>query len=245
MTEHTIGTRDEWRAARLELLEAEKELTRRSDEVARMRQALPWVPVGRDYVFEGEDGPVTLAGLFGGRSQLIVHHFMFPPSWAAGCPSCSSVADGYDGFRVHLEHHDVALVAVSRAPLAKLLAYRRRMGWGFPWVSSGASSFNVDFGVSFTERQVAEGAEYNYREFRMDADGLAHHGTTDDHLDDVESPGISTFVRDGDRVLHAYSSYARGTDGLWGMYQWLDRAPSGRRDTGGQWFERHDEYGER
>jgi predicted dithiol-disulfide oxidoreductase (DUF899 family) len=243
-TEHTIGTRDQWRAASLRLLEAEKALTRRGDEVAAMRRALPWVPVEEDYVFDGEDGAVTLAGLFGGRSQLLVHHIMYPPSWDDGCPSCSAVADGYDGFRVHLEQHDVALAAVSRAPLARLLAYRERMGWTFPWVSSGGTTFNRDFGVSFTERQLAEGTEYNFRAFSVPADQLPHGGTTDDYVDDRESPGVSAFVREGDRVFHTYSTYARGTDGLWGMYQWLDRAPFGRRDTGGQWFRRHDEYGE-
>ena len=152
---HRTGTRDEWLEARLRLLEAEKELTRCNDEVARQRRDLPWVAVDREYVFDTEDGERTLAGLFGGRSQLIVYHFMFGPDWTEGCPSCSSVADGFDGTSVHLEHHDVAFTAVSRAPMDALLAYRERMGWSFPWVSSGRSTFNFDFDVSFTEESVA------------------------------------------------------------------------------------------
>ena len=156
--DHTVGTREEWRKARLDLLEAEKELTRRGDELARRRRELPWVPVEEDYTFDSQNGEVSLAGLFGGRSQLLVYHFMFAPEWDAGCPTCSSVADGFDGIRVHLEHHDVALVAISRAPVDKLIAYRRRMGWSFPWVSSAQNSFNFDYDVSFTQPSVAGGA---------------------------------------------------------------------------------------
>ena len=242
MTEHTVGSREEWRAARLELLAAEKELTRRSDELARRRQALPWVRVAQDYRFATEDGgEATLADLFGGRSQLLVHHFMFAPSWDEGCPSCSSVADGWDGFRVHLEHHDVAMVAVSRAPIAKLAAYKRRMGWGFPWVSSHGSGFNFDFGVSYTERQLAAGAEHNFRPLEVDVAALPHRGESDDPVDAGEAPGVSAFAREGDDVFHTYSTYTRGTDGLWGMYQWLDRAPLGRNESG-PWFRRHDDY---
>ena len=164
MTRHMTGTREEWLAARLELLEAEKELTRRSDELARRRQELPWVRVDKEYRFETDEGSASLADLFRGRSQLLVYHFMFGPDYKAGCPSCSTIADGFDGFVVHLANHDVTLSAVSRAPLAKLQAYKRRMGWTFPWASSLGSDFNFDFNVSFTEEQQREGGvEYNYR----------------------------------------------------------------------------------
>lgn len=241
MTSHTVGTRDEWRTARVRLLEAEKELTRRNDELARQRQALPWVRIDDKYVFDTEDGPASLADLFRGRSQLLVHHFMFPPSWDEGCPSCSAVADGYDGFRVHLEHHDVAMTTISRAPLGKLLAYRERMGWSFPWVSSGSTTFNFDFGVSYTERQLAAGAEHNFRRLDIDVSRLPHGGRSDDPVDAGESPGVSAFVREDGDVFHTYSAYARGTDALWGMYQWLDRAPLGRNEQG-PWFKRHDDY---
>ena len=241
MTSHTVGTRDEWRTARVRLLEAEKELTRRNDELARQRQALPWVRIDDEYVFDTEDGPASLADLFRGRSQLLVHHFMFPPSWEEGCPSCSAVADGYDGFRVHLEHHDVAMTTISRAPLGKLLAYRERMGWSFPWVSSGNTTFNFDFGVSYTERQLAAGAEHNFRRLDIDVSRLPHGGRSGDPVDAGESPGVSAFVREDGDVFHTYSAYARGTDALWGMYQWLDRAPLGRNEQG-PWFKRHDDY---
>src|SRR5215216_2713322 len=164
MTDHKTGTREEWLAARLELLEAEKELTRRSDELARRRQQLPWVRIDKDYQFESDDGSASLKDLFRGRSQLLVYHFMFGPDYRAGCPSCSAIADGFDGFAVHLANHDVMLWAISRAPLAQLQAYKRRMGWNFPWASSFGSDFNFDFGVSVTEEQQREGAvEYNYR----------------------------------------------------------------------------------
>ncbi len=240
MTQHPVGTREEWLAARRRLLDAEKELTRRSDDLARQRQALPWVRVDKDYRFATEDGEATLADLFRGRSQLLVHHFMFAPSWDAGCPSCSSVADGYDGFRVHLEHHDVALTTVSRAPLRKLLAYRERMGWTFPWASSAGGDFNVDFGVSYTEAQLARGTEHNYRP--LDVEPEAFPAAREDvFVDAGESPGLSAFALDDGAVYHTYSAYARGTDALWGMYQWLDRAPLGRNETG-LWFRRHDEY---
>ncbi|HSC27294.1 MAG TPA: DUF899 family protein [Vicinamibacterales bacterium] len=164
MTTHGIGTREEWLTARLELLEAEKELTRRSDELARRRQGLPWVPIDKEYRFETDEGSASLADFFRGRSQLLVYHFMFGPDYAAGCPSCSAIADGFDGFVVHLANHDVTLSAVSRAPLAKLQAYRRRMGWTFAWASSAGSDFNFDFSVGFThEQQLEGGIEYNYR----------------------------------------------------------------------------------
>jgi predicted dithiol-disulfide oxidoreductase (DUF899 family) len=232
---HTTGTREQWLAARLDLLEAEKEHTRRGDELARRRRELPWVPVDKEYVFDGPDGPTALASLFEGRSQLLVYNFMFGPDWTEGCPSCSSVADGFDGIRVHLVNHDVALVAVSRAPFAKLAAYRERMGWSFPWVSSGGNDFNFDYGVSFTADSVAHGASYNFRAlagFQLDPANLPFEGH-----------GLSAFaVDDGPTVYHTYSAYARGCDALWGMWQWLDRAPLGRSEGDMSWFHRHDEY---
>src|SRR5512138_1183308 len=165
MTTHRTGTREEWLAARLELLAAEKELTRRGDELARRRQELPWVRIDEDYRFETDEGSASLADLFGGRSQLLVYHFMFGPDYKAGCPSCSAIADGFDGSVVHLANHDVTLTAVSRAPLAKLQAYKRRMGWSFPWASSFGSDFNADFAVQFTAEQQQRdgGVEYNFR----------------------------------------------------------------------------------
>ncbi len=235
-------------AARLELLEAEKELTHRSDEVARQRQQLPWVPVEKDYRFETETRAASLADLFGGRSQLLVYHFMFGPDYSGGCPSCSAIADGFNGFAVHLEHHDVGMVAVSRAPLAALQAYKRRMGWTFPWVSSLDSDFGFDFNASFTEEQQASGSvDYNYRPrdtTRVRDGGASPHATmcgVDAATYAREMPGMSAFVREDGIVYHAYSTYARGLDGLWGMYQWLDRAPKGRNETG-PWWRRRDEY---
>ena len=251
MTTHAIGTRDQWLAARLELLEAEKALTRRSDELARQRQALPWVRVDRAYRFETERGSATLADLFEGRSQLIVYHFMFGPDYQAGCPSCSALADSFNGSVVHLAQHDVTLMAVSRAPIEKLQAYKRRMGWSFPWASSGDSDFNFDFNVSFTERQQRDGEiEYNYQRGRhaMDAEPapepveqFAATCGTDAKTYARDRPGVSAFVREDGAVYHTYSTYARGVDALWGMYAWLDRAPLGRNETG-VWWKRHDEY---
>jgi predicted dithiol-disulfide oxidoreductase (DUF899 family) len=256
MTKHMIATRKEWLAARLELLEAEKELTRRGDELARRRQALPWVRVDKEYRFETDAGSASLADLFGGRSQLLVYHFMFGPDYTAGCPSCSAIADGFDGFAVHLANHDVALLAVSRAPLAKLQAYKRRMGWTFPWASSQGGEFNFDFNVSITEAQQREGGvEYNYRRgaHAMDATAVpepvarfAATCGTDVATYRRDRPGVSAFVREDGVVYHTYSTYARGLDGLWGMHQWLDRAPKGRNEAGtGPWWRRHDEYGKR
>jgi predicted dithiol-disulfide oxidoreductase (DUF899 family) len=251
MTKHITGTRDQWLAARLELLQAEKELTHRSDELARRRQELPWVRVDKPYQFETEAGRATLADLFGGRSQLLIYHFMFGPDYTAGCPSCSAIADGFDRSAVHLANHDVTLMAVSRAPLPKLAAYKRRMGWGFAWASSFGSDFNDDYNVRITEEQQrAGGVEYNYRResawLLRDAEGpvaqMAAMTGTDAATYTRERPGLSAFVREGDAVYHAYSTYARGLDGLWGMYQWLDRAPRGRNETG-VWWRRHDEYG--
>ncbi|HYS09476.1 MAG TPA: DUF899 domain-containing protein [Myxococcales bacterium] len=250
MTKHKTGTRKEWLAARLELLQAEKELTRRSDELARRRQELPWVRIDKEYRFETDEGKATLADLFRGRSQLLVYHFMFGPDYTAGCPSCSSIADGFNGFAVHLANHDVALSAVSRAPLAKLQAFKRRMGWTFPWASSFGGEFNPDFSVGFTEEQQREGGiEYNWRREgawrNSDAVGdvvqMAAMAGTDPGTYIRERPGMSAFVREDGAIYHTYSTYARGLDGLWGMYQWLDRAPKGRNETG-IWWRRHDEY---
>ncbi len=250
MTKHTIGTRKEWLAARLELLKEEKELTRRSDELAKRRQELPWVRVDKEYRFETDEGGASLADLFRGRSQLLVYHFMFGPDYTAGCPSCSSIADGFNGFVVHLANHDVMLWAVSRGPLAKLQAYKRRMGWTFPWASSLGGDFNFDFNVSFTEEQQREkGIEYNYqREKALTWKGdegpvsqMAATTGTDAATYTRERPGMSAFALDDGVVYHTYSTYSRGVDAIWGMYQWLDRAPKGRNETG-IWWRRHDEY---
>jgi predicted dithiol-disulfide oxidoreductase (DUF899 family) len=244
------GTREEWLAARLELLKAEKELTHRSDEVARQRQDLPWVRVEKDYRFETDDGNASLADLFRGRSQLLVYHFMFGPEYAAGCPACSAIADGFNGFVVHLENHDVAMTAVSRAPLPRLQDYKRRMGWTFPWASSFDSDFNYDFNTSYTEEQLrGDTVEYNYesrdRRGDLESPGVAQVAAmsgTDTANFLREAPGMSAFALEDGVVYHTYSAYARGLDGLWGMYQWLDRAPLGRNEQG-LWFRRRDEYG--
>jgi predicted dithiol-disulfide oxidoreductase (DUF899 family) len=249
--QHQVVSHDEWIAARLGLLKAEKELTRRSDELARRRQELPWVRIDKEYRFETDEGRASLADLFKGRSQLLVYHFMFGPDYKAGCPSCSAIADGFDGFAVHLAHHDVALSAVSRAPLAKLQAYKKRMRWTFPWASSLGSDFNFDFNVSITEQQQREGGvEYNYQRggHAMDATSVpepvarfAATCGTDAPTYTRDRPGMSAFVREDGVIYHTYSTYARGLDGLWGMYQWLDRAPKGRNEAG-PWWRRHDEY---
>jgi predicted dithiol-disulfide oxidoreductase (DUF899 family) len=266
MTKHLTGRREEWLAARLELLKAEKELTRRSDELAQRRQELPWVRIDKGYRFETEEGGASLADLFRGRSQLLVYHFMFGPDYKAGCATCSTIADGFNGFVDHLANHDVMLWAVSQAPLAKLRAYKQRMGWTFPWASSFGSDFNFDFNVSFTEEQQhVGGIEYNYRreeaaDYRAlegretgqwrggsesDAEGpVAQNAAmtgTDVATYTRERPGMSAFALEDGSVYHTYSAYARGLDGLWGMYQWLDRAPRGRNETG-VWWRRHDEY---
>ena len=250
MMKHRTGTRQEWLAARLDLLKEEKDLTRRSDELVRRRQELPWVRVDKDYRFETDEGSASLADLFRGRSQLIVYHFMFGPDYKAGCPSCSAIADGFNGIVIHLENHDVAFTASSRAPLAKLQAYRRRMGWTFPWVSSLGGDFNYDFNVSFTEEQQREGIEYNYERggHAMDmvpvpepvAQFAAGCGT-DAATWTRDRAGVSAFVFEEGAVYHTYSAYARGLDALWGMYQWLDRAPRGRNEKG-LWWRRNDEY---
>jgi predicted dithiol-disulfide oxidoreductase (DUF899 family) len=250
MMTHTTGTRNEWLAARLELLEAEKELTRQSDELARRRQELPWVPIDKAYRFDTDEGSAALADLFRGRSQLLVYHFMFGPDYDAGCPSCSSIADGFNGIAVHLANHDVMLTAVSRAPLPKLQAFKRRMGWTFPWASAHSTDFNADFNVRFTEEEQREGRiDYNYRrEGRWQLRGsdspvaeIAAQAGTDPATYTRERPGVSAFVLEDGVVYHTYSAYARGLDSLWGMYQWLDRAPRGRNEQG-VWWRHHDAY---
>ena len=252
MTRHNTGTREQWLTARLELLQAEKDLTRRCDELARRRQELPWVRVDKEYRFETDEGKASLKDLFRGRSQLLVYHFMFGPDYTAGCATCSTIADGFNGFAPHLANHDVTLSAVSRAPLAKVQAYKRRMGWTFPWASSVGSDFNFDFDVSFTEAQQREGLSYNYRRAKPlaapragsakgPADAFAEMTGTDTPTYLRERPGLSAFVLEDGVVYHAYSTYSRGVDGIWGMYQWLDRAPRGRNEHG-PWWRRHDEY---
>lgn len=235
MADHLSGTRDEWLQARLELLQAEKELTRLNDAVARQRRELPWVLVERDYTFTTEHGQASLADLFEGRSQLLVYHFMFDPEWDEGCPSCSSMADGFDTTHLHLQNHDVAFTAVSRAPIEKLLAYRDRMGWSFPWASSGGSDFNYDLHVTIDPSLAP--VEYNYRgQDELEARNVAWREWSG------EQPGMSAFALEGGHVYHTYSAYARGLDALWGMWQWLDRAPLGRNEGDLSWFRRHDRY---
>ena len=225
-------SRDEWLSARRALLAKEKEATRLRDTINAERMALPWVKVEQTYIFDTPAGRKNLADLFAGRSQLIVYHFMLGPEWQAGCPGCSFLADHIDGALPHLEHHDVTMVAVSRAPLARIEAYKARMGWRFPWVSSFGSDFNFDFHVSFTKDQLAQGSVfYNFTE------------TESGHAND-ELPGLSAFYKDaaGD-VFHTYSSYARGPEELIGTLMILDRAPKGRNETTiMDWVRRHDEY---
>ena len=232
MGELRMVSHEEWLEARLDLLQAEKEFTRRSDELARRRQALPWVRVDKEYRFETDEGSASLADLFRGRSQVLVYHFMFGPDYTAGCPSCSAIADGFDGLVVHLANHDVTLSAVSRAPLAKLLAFQRRMGWTFPWYSSADSDFNYDFHVTFPPDDLAAGrTEYNYvvQKFPL-----------------PEAPGSSVFLREGTDVFHTYSTYARGLDHLMATYTLLDLTPLGRHEEGlphpMAWVRHHDRY---
>ena len=253
MTEHPTGTHEEWLAARLELLDAEKELTRRSDEVAQQRQQLPWVKIDKDYRFDTDAGSVSFADLFDGRSQLLMYHFMFGPEYTAGCPVCSTIADGFNGFFVHLENHDVGMMAVSQAPIAAIQGYKSRMGWTFPWASSLGSDFNFDFDVSFTEEEQRSGeVEYNFRPMNTKpildspSEGLTEIAAmtgTDPAAYTRQAPGMSAFALEDGVVYHTYSAFARGVDSLWGMYQWLDRAPKGRNETG-VWFRRRDEYGD-
>jgi predicted dithiol-disulfide oxidoreductase (DUF899 family) len=256
MTHHKTGSREEWLAARLDLLNAEKEYSRQGDDLARRRQELPWVRIDKDYRFDTDEGSAPLKDLFRGRTQLLVYHFMFGPDYKAGCPSCSAIADGFNGITTHLAHHDVMLWAVSRAPLAKLQACKQRMGWSFPWASSAGSDFNFDFSASFTEEQQREGAFYNFR--RDDpvmevgrgamtnpvSTGNAAMTGTDLSTYLREREGMSAFALEDSEVYHTYSAYARGVDGIWSMYPWLDRAPKGRNETG-LWLRRHDEYDKR
>jgi predicted dithiol-disulfide oxidoreductase (DUF899 family) len=252
MTEHNIGTREEWLVARKELLAREKEHTRLGDELARQRRELPWVRVEKEYEFDTDDGRRTLAQLFDGHSQLLVYHFMLGPEFEAGCPSCSSIADGFNGWHVHLANRaDARLIAVSRAPLEKLQAYKRRMGWTFAWASSFGGDFNYDYAASATPEQLHGGGEYNFTPtgdrtqlFELDSGPLYETAkSTGAGLREFlqERPGMSAFVLSDGAVYHSYSAYARGLDGLWGAYQWLDRAPLGRNGDDHIWL-RHDEY---
>src|SRR5262245_54704064 len=257
---HRVASHEEWLKKRIALLADEKELTHRSDELARRRQELPWVRIDKDYRFETEKGSASLADLFGGRSQLLIYHFMFGPDYAAGCPHCSAIADGFNGVWTHLANHDVMLWAVSRAPLEKLAAYKRRMGWSFPWASSQSSDFNYDFNVSYTQEQQRAGTvDYNYSKGNVSSrkndigqtDPVPEFGAkiaasagTDWATFTREAPGLSAFALQDGVIYHTYSTYARGLDGLWGVYQWLDRAPLGRNESG-FWMRRHDEYDKR
>jgi predicted dithiol-disulfide oxidoreductase (DUF899 family) len=232
MTTHMTTARDKWLEARLDLLAAEKDLTRRSDEVAQLRRQLPWVQVDKNYVFEGPDGPVTLADLFDGRSQLIVQQFMLAPGWEEGCKSCSYMADHTDAMTVHLAHRDATMVAISRAPLAEIERFRARMGWQFKWVSSYGTDFNFDFGVSFTPEERAKGkVAYNYGTFPRGMEEL---------------PGVSVFAKDEvGNVFHTYSTYGRGVEVMMGTYRMLDLTPKGRDEQGARgmaWVRHHDRY---
>ncbi|HEY1804889.1 MAG TPA: DUF899 domain-containing protein [Terracidiphilus sp.] len=241
-TMHKTGNREEWLAARLELLKAEKELTRHSDAVARQRQELPWVRLDKDYRFDTDEGNASLADLFRGRSQLLVYHFMFGPDFKTGCPSCTSIANGFNGIVGDLANRDVTLWAISRAPLEKLRAYKQQNGWTFPWASSFGSDFNFDFHASFTGDQQREGPEYNFRRDDpvMNAgragtptSGPAKHAAltgTDVGTYTREREGMSAFALEDGVIYHTYSTYARGVDAIWGKYAWLDRAPKGRNE---------------
>jgi predicted dithiol-disulfide oxidoreductase (DUF899 family) len=233
MDQHRIVTESEWTAARRRLLAKEKEFTRLRDELSQDRRTLPWARVDKTYVFDGPSGERTLANIFAGRSQLVVYHFMFAPDWKAGCKSCSFWADGFNGIVPHLNQRDVTFVAISRAPLAELMAFKKRMGWSFDWLSSLRTDFNSDYGVSFTEEEIATGeVDYNYARHKA-------YGS--------EMPGISVFFRDADgTVFHTYSCYARGLDMLNTAYHYLDLAPKGRDEAGLSypmaWVRLRDEY---
>src|SRR5205814_3287500 len=225
MSTHRIATREQWRAERLDLLEAEKDLTHRSDELARRRQELPWVKIDKDYRFDTDEGSASLPDLFKGRSQLLVYHFMFGPDYSAGCPSCSAIADGFNGIAGHLANHDVMLWTVSRAPLAKLQEYKKRLGWTFPWASSADGQFNSDFSASFTEEEQRKGIEYNYEReepvapisSRTTSDGASKFAAmcgTDVNTYVRERPGMSASALEDGVAYHTYSTYARGLDGL-------------------------------
>ena len=228
--QHDVVSLDEWLMARRDLLRAEKELTHRRDDVTRKRLALPWVRIDKDYVFDTTDGRRTLADLFDGRSQLLVQHFMFAPGWKEGCPSCSYMADHTDGMNLHLANHDVTMIAVSRAPLAEIERYRKRMGWQFKWVSSHCSDFNYDFRVSFTPEEVASGRiDYNFGEWDETGE---------------EWPGVSAFYKDdAGAVFRTYSTFGRGVEVMMATYAMLDLAPKGRNEAEGmEWVRRHDRY---
>jgi predicted dithiol-disulfide oxidoreductase (DUF899 family) len=235
MSDHRTGTREEWLAARLELLQAEKELTRLSDDLACRRRQLPWVRLDKDYCFDTEAGEAAIADLFHGRSQLLIYRLMFDPEWDEACPSCSAIADGFDKTHLHLQNHDVAFTAVSRAPLTKLLADQHRMDWGFPRASAGRTDFNYDFHAT-VDPSVAP-VEYNYRnQAELEATDINWRGWSG------EQPGMSAFALKDDVVYHTYSAYSRGLDALWNMWHWLDRAPLGRNEGDMSWFHRHDQY---
>jgi predicted dithiol-disulfide oxidoreductase (DUF899 family) len=244
MTDHKVGSRQEWLAAREELLQREKEHTRLGDELARQRRELPWVQVEKEYSFDTDQGARTLAELFDGRSQLLVYHFMFGPNYEAGCPTCSSSADAVNGILPHLHARDVTMLYVSRAPLEKLQAYKRRMGWSFPWVSSAGNDFNFDFGVSYTNEQVSEYMGPVLEDPPLLLRHLADSTGTDVPGYVSEGPGFSAFVMDDGVVYHTYSTVARGLEFLMGYYPILDRAPRGRNEDESTqtWIRRHDEY---
>ena len=233
MTDHTVVSHEEWEAARKKLLEKEKEFSKLREELTKLRQALPWEKVEKEYTFDGPRGKETLADLFDGKSQLIVYHFMFDPEWTEGCKSCSIIADHYNPSIIHLNHRDVAMVTVSRAPLEKLEAYKKRMGWSFKWVSSFASDFNFDYHVSFTPEQAEKGETYyNYR-IEKSAGG--------------ERRGISVFYKsENGGIFHTYSAFSRGLENLIGAYALLDMVPKGRDEStlknGMDWVRRHDQY---
>lgn len=233
MTTHEVVSEEQWIAARRVLLDEEKAWTRERDRLSAKRRALPWVKVEKPYVFETVDGPTGLAGLFDGRSQLVVYHFMFGPQWEEGCPGCSLLCDHVDGARQHLEHHDVSFVAVSRGPIEKLEAYRKRMAWTFRWVSSADTDFNFDYHVSFPAGTREKGVFYNFK------------GQPDPEVDEL--PGISVFYKDRDGVIyHTYSTFGRGGEMFLGVYGWLDIVPMGRNETKNgnlmDWVKRHDRY---
>jgi predicted dithiol-disulfide oxidoreductase (DUF899 family) len=231
-TRHEVVSREEWLKARLALLAEEKALTRRRDELSRERRELPWERVDKNYVFEGPDGPVSLANLFAGRTQLVIYHFMLGPNWVEGCKSCSLLADHFDGATIHLAHRDTTLAVVSRAPMPQIQAFQKRMGWRFHWVSAFANQFNRDYGVQFTKEELAGEVDYNYGKTRFGSE---------------EAPGISVFYKDeaGD-IFHTYSAYARGLDAFVGAYQFLDLVPKGRDEDGlaftMSWVRHHDKY---
>ena len=233
-TKHQVVSKEEWRKARIAHLEAEKEFTRKRDELSRQRRELPWERVEKNYVFEGPNGPQSLADLFAGRSQLIIYHFMLGPTWEEGCKSCSFLADHFDGMRIHLAHRDVTFAVVSQAPMPRIQAFQKRMGWRFPWVSAFANDFQTDYGVHFTKEQIAGEVDYNYRKTRFGAE---------------EAPGVSVFYKDeSGAIFHTYSAYARGLDTLVGTYQYLDLVPKGRDEDSlaftMSWVRHHDKYGD-